>query len=487
MVSSTKAAVLVAGLPGRDFPADSPPKCLLHVEGRVILDRLLTAIRDGGVDDIRLVVGYEARQIERWVAAMRLDVEIVENPRWRTDAVASMELGLAGAAGDVLVVSGDILIDASLIAAFLRTDPRRPAWIRSELPWDAPRPLYDDVYRNDIDNSIVKIPRHLLGMFRDSRPKAERFLARYPWRQPTHAGTGLFFGAAITETFAEHRPIEEVVIPRPIRDVDFFYQTDEHTLWRRVARNVAARRRAARVWRPAPFVRRPALAAAPAGRLVVGLCTVAGRATSYLGGTVESLLGQRSGRSDTVVVVYHCDPRGVENPDVEAIRARFAGALASGALRVVRVDVPPGVSHDDAYLAWRAKQNHDFSEAFRLGAGQGDYYMHVEDDVVACRDYDLYVFQEMQRHPAWGVLRMAQGGAIGFVFRTGDLEAARAALLDRARDQPADWILEAHAESRGLVRPRYSIFQHVGRDRSLTGATQPVVFEDFIGTAGPDA
>jgi hypothetical protein len=237
---STRAAVLVAGLPGRDFPRDSPPKCLLHVEGRVILERLLTAIRDGGVGDIRLVVGYEAKQIERWVEAMGLAVEIAPNPDWRTDAVASMEIGLAGAPGD-------------------------------------------------------------------------------------------------------------------------------------------------------------------------------------------------------------------------------------------------------AYLAWRTKQNYDFGEAFRLSAAMGDYYMHVEDDVIACRDWDLYVFQEMERRPSWGVLRMAQGGAIGFVFRARDLPAAREALVAHGRTKPADWIIEEHVARHGLVRPRYSVFQHVGRHRSLAGATQPVVFEDFIGTGGDDA
>jgi hypothetical protein len=237
-----KAAVLVAGLPGRDFPKDSPPKCLLHTGGRVILERLLTALRDGGVHDIRLVVGYEAHRIEQWVAAMRLDVEVAYNDRWRTDSVASIEVGLAGAASDVLVVSGDIIVGPDVIRAFADTDPERLAWIRSVLPWDPAGTFYDDVYRNDIDNSIVKIPRRLLGIFADAHANAERFLARYPWRQPIHAGTGVYFGAAITETFAAHRPVDEVVVKQPLPDVDFFRQTDEYRMRQRIARHVVARR-----------------------------------------------------------------------------------------------------------------------------------------------------------------------------------------------------------------------------------------------------
>jgi len=235
-----KGVVLAAGASGRDFPKDGKPKCLYHYKHRVLLDYAVESLMQAGVDEIRVVVGYQHWRIREYARQRNWQLEFAVNEAWHTDAVRSLDAGLAGLDDDALIVCADLVIGPEIIQAFLRTDPRRLAWIRSIIPWGRSdeRIVYDEVYRGDIDNSIVRIPRHLLGIFEGGRERADRFLARYQWNTPIGPGTGVYFGAAITQTFYDHRPVEEVVIVRPVTDVDGYSQTDEC----KVARFVRSRR-----------------------------------------------------------------------------------------------------------------------------------------------------------------------------------------------------------------------------------------------------
>jgi len=227
-----KAVIFAAGWPGRDFPADTKPKCLYHYKGQVLLDIAVNSVLQAGLHDVRVVVGYKEEEIREHAARKRWDIEFVQNSDWKTDSMKSVEAGLAGLETDALTLCADLIIDKDLIASFLKTDPMRLAWIRSIVPWDCSRGkiVYDERYRCDIDNSIVKVPKHLLGIFEGGRERADRFLSRYNWETPTGPGTGVYFGAAITETLWDYRPVEEVVIQNPILDIDTYAQTDEFKL-----------------------------------------------------------------------------------------------------------------------------------------------------------------------------------------------------------------------------------------------------------------
>lgn len=230
-----KAVILAAGRPGRDFPPGCKQKCLFHYQGCVLLDIATDALLEAGVTDIRMVLGYGAKSVEDHVRDRKLDVELVYNEAYADDAVRSLEVGLAGVDTDVLVMASDLIgINATIIRGFQGTDPHRPAWVRSVIPWDHDRGLikYDEMYRPDTDIDVVKIPRRLLGVWGGARERAARFIARYHWTTPTGPGTGVHYGAAVYATFWEHRPVDEVVIAEPMGDVDDYPQTDEARLAR---------------------------------------------------------------------------------------------------------------------------------------------------------------------------------------------------------------------------------------------------------------
>ncbi|MEM7406434.1 MAG: NTP transferase domain-containing protein [Pseudomonadota bacterium] len=101
-----KAIVLAAGQGTRLRPlTDDRPKCLVEVAGKTILEHIVRALRSAGVDDITVVTGYRADQIQRYQLATR------HNERYAT---TNMVYSLFCAEDllvddDVLVVYGDIV------------------------------------------------------------------------------------------------------------------------------------------------------------------------------------------------------------------------------------------------------------------------------------------------------------------------------------------------------------------------------------------
>lgn len=105
-------------------------KLLADVDGQPLLDRTLAALLDGGVDQIVVVVSAEATDLER-------DVNALSDPRVWTSVnpdpargmFSSLQVGLAEAAGDALVIlPGDMPFVASgTVAILLATFAARPA------------------------------------------------------------------------------------------------------------------------------------------------------------------------------------------------------------------------------------------------------------------------------------------------------------------------------------------------------------------------
>jgi molybdenum cofactor cytidylyltransferase len=127
------AVVLAAGASTRF----GSPKAIAQLDGRPILEHVLDAIREVGIDDIVVVLGNDAEQIEEGIAW--LDERLVRNPDPR-EMSSSLQIGI-----DALAAS-DPAPQAVLVA--LGDQPRtRPAVLRalaaaarsSELPIVVPR------------------------------------------------------------------------------------------------------------------------------------------------------------------------------------------------------------------------------------------------------------------------------------------------------------------------------------------------------------
>ncbi len=87
------AVILAAGASSRMIVSGSVrPKALLPIDGTPAVDRIATALRAGGCDDVILVVGRHALEI-RDGAALR-GVRVTEHEGWAAGRTSSLQSGL---------------------------------------------------------------------------------------------------------------------------------------------------------------------------------------------------------------------------------------------------------------------------------------------------------------------------------------------------------------------------------------------------------
>jgi molybdenum cofactor cytidylyltransferase len=106
-------------------------KLLTPIDGQPLLDHTIRALLDGGVADVIVVVGRDARaELERDVNAMRDPrVRTVENPDPSRGMFSSIQEGVAQAQGDtILVMPGDMpFVSPDTVGAVIASYARKPA------------------------------------------------------------------------------------------------------------------------------------------------------------------------------------------------------------------------------------------------------------------------------------------------------------------------------------------------------------------------
>ncbi len=115
-----KAIILAAGVGSRIRPlTDSCPKCLLKVGGITILERMITNIRDCGIGEVIIVLGYLDIEIENFVSSTfpDLSVQFVLNDRFaETNTGYSLMLAEAFANGNGFVkFDADVVFDQDIL------------------------------------------------------------------------------------------------------------------------------------------------------------------------------------------------------------------------------------------------------------------------------------------------------------------------------------------------------------------------------------
>ncbi|WP_313319780.1 NTP transferase domain-containing protein [Stenotrophomonas sp.] len=96
------------------------PKCLIEVEGKTILSRLIESL-EPHVPRIHVVIGYREELVAEYCARHHREVVLVRNPRFRdTNTAYSISLGSIGFHSKVLYLDGDLIIEKESLAEFLR-------------------------------------------------------------------------------------------------------------------------------------------------------------------------------------------------------------------------------------------------------------------------------------------------------------------------------------------------------------------------------
>jgi choline kinase len=95
------------------------PKCLLSIGERTLLERMLDALSAVGVNDITIVVGHMADQIERAVAGR--GVRTLFNPEYRKGAILSLWTARECLDADVLIMDADVLFPTGMLERLVRS------------------------------------------------------------------------------------------------------------------------------------------------------------------------------------------------------------------------------------------------------------------------------------------------------------------------------------------------------------------------------
>lgn len=162
------AGLLLAAGEGRRF---GMPKALAEVGGRLLVERALGTLRDGGCDPVVVVLGASAAEVR--TRASLPGAVLVDNPDWATGMGSSLRAGLAAAGG----------LDVDAVAVLLVDTPGiTPAAVRRVGSRSAPGALAMATYGGEPGHPVLLGRDHWAGVadLAQGDAGARRYLNKHP-------------------------------------------------------------------------------------------------------------------------------------------------------------------------------------------------------------------------------------------------------------------------------------------------------------------
>lgn len=112
-----RAIILAAGRGERLVNGYAYPKPLKHVLGVPLIERVLRSLRDAGVDEVAIVVGYLGDVLRAAVSAMEIDIDVqfIENDEWHKPNGTSLLKAASFVTGPTYLLMSDHLWSLDLI------------------------------------------------------------------------------------------------------------------------------------------------------------------------------------------------------------------------------------------------------------------------------------------------------------------------------------------------------------------------------------
>ena len=185
------------------------PKALLDLNGKSILERQISLLRQHAINEIFVVTGYQREK------HTLKDIEYIFNPRYaETEQLASMMVARTKISDDDLIIYGDIVFDEQILQQILVSND--DIGIAIDLDWeksynerpDNPKSLADKVliYQKKIQQISAKITSlsmknqqigEFLGVIKLSRRGSKIMVQKYQELERSH--TGKFHDASSLE------------------------------------------------------------------------------------------------------------------------------------------------------------------------------------------------------------------------------------------------------------------------------------------------
>ncbi|XP_066911886.1 alpha-1,3-mannosyl-glycoprotein 4-beta-N-acetylglucosaminyltransferase A-like [Clytia hemisphaerica] len=139
-------------------------------------------------------------------------------------------------------------------------------------------------------------------------------------------------------------------------------------------------------------------------------------------------------------------------------------------------NLPQLYGDDQRRVYWRSKQSLDYSFLYYYCKELGEYFVQLEDDVIAASQYyrKMRAFIKKNEYNNWSVLEFGSQGFIGMTYRTKHLKTLSKFIRFFYWTRPVDWLFRDYNQiylngnpSNFRIRP--PVFLHAGKFSSLDG------------------
>lgn len=230
------------------------------------------------------------------------------------------------------------------------------------------------------------------------------------------------------------------------------------------------------------------------GYLTIGIPVVKRKLEGklYVYTTIESIIKATTDRDkeNITLVVFLSDFNKTWNLDSSRqLKEKFSRYIDMGFLQVIHspLNIYPelgeSVNFDEdskTRRIWRSKQNIDFAYLQWYSKGLSQYYLQLEDDVIAAQNFytDIKAFINKHFQIRWVTLEFSRLGSIGKLFRAETLPRFATYLLTMFNVLPGDLLLSTfrglHQQVSSIQNPK-GLFQHIGKISSMKGKLTPLM------------
>ncbi|MGQ0793483.1 MAG: phosphocholine cytidylyltransferase family protein [Deltaproteobacteria bacterium] len=173
-----KAVILAAGRGKRLYPYTKYiPKCLLDIGGETILEHQINHIRDCGIDEVVIVVGFGFEKVENFLRnydGLGMRIKTLYNPFYQTtNSLISLWIARGEMNEDMVVMNGDDVFEIEVLEQALAVKDAKiclPVKIKSEYEEEDMKVSIQGDRIIDIGKTLAEPSAESVGLrvFRDS-------------------------------------------------------------------------------------------------------------------------------------------------------------------------------------------------------------------------------------------------------------------------------------------------------------------------------
>lgn len=137
-------------------------------------------------------------------------------------------------------------------------------------------------------------------------------------------------------------------------------------------------------------------------------------------------------------------------------------------------------------VAFRSKQNLDYSFLIQFCAGLSQYYLQLEDDVSASKSFlskiRAHIAEQEAKRVNWVMLEFSTLGYIGKLYKSVHLALLSRFLFLFYQEMPCDWLMPLFRTvmtQKDAIYLKPSLFQHIGTFSSFGGTYNHLKDKDF--------